>query len=211
MILSLLWDRDNLFLTWRNTHMENENTQSQTENENTQSHDETPVAETTSQNAAATTAQNDGKGKLWAEIGMGIVGIIAAIVLVSLISLIYWIIPFSCSSTEGSYSLICSFLVYEMPFFLLTILGVAEGVRFAGVRTGGHKKRKGCYFGATICAVIAAVHSIIYQQMRISGSIPRYDSSVGMAHVCVYTILILAGAIIGYRVSAIIGKRKDAK
>ena len=208
MILSLLWDRDNLFLTWRNTHMENENTQLQTENENTQSHDETPGAGTTSQNAAATTAQNDGKGKLWAEIGMGIVGIIAAFVLVSLID---FLIPFSCSSTEGNYFLICDFLVYDMPFFLLTILCVAEGVRFAGVRTGGHKKRKGCYIGAAICAVIAAVHSIIYQQMRISGSIPRYDSSVGMAHVCVYTILILAGAIIGYRVSAIIGKRKDAK
>ena len=180
--------------------MENENTQSQTENENTQSHDETSVAGTTSENAAATTAQNDGKGKLWAEIGMGLIGGIGAIVLALLLSqLVYLLFPMP--PNNGSHEPNWGFLAFGTPILALLsgIPLVAEGVRFAGKHTGGHAKRKVCYIYTAIAAVIAA---IIYFAIFFYSFFYTEDIILILIGIPLVACLFLACSVIGYRKNA---------
>ena len=158
--------------------MGTENTQSH--NEKRQSIDEASVA--------ATTSQNNGKGKLLPEIGMGIVGIIVAYLLSVVVrTALYFALIYN------------NFLFILDPLFTIPL--VAEGVLFAGKHTGGHEKRKGCYIGAVIGEAIGAVLVFIYLKTQ-EESTSFEISFIGLTLVCVTLVLILGGAIIGYRKDA---------
>ncbi len=181
------------------------------ENENAQTNVETTSSENATTNAASQNADatppnpspnSTGKGKLLPEIGMGILGGIAAYTLSSFIEMVLYFLM----------EMVLYFLMKDassLSFFLLPLIGwplailfVAEGVRLGGKLSGGHTKRKGCYIGTAIGAVIGSIALVLH--LTIPEDPVSFEITArGLAISCVNPVLILVGAIVGYR--------KDAK
>lgn len=129
---------------------------------------------------------NTGKGKLLYEIGLGLVGEIAAIGIAYGITIFFsGRDPCRGDGCMGV-ALFYFFVVLPAIFALLAIPLVCECVRFAGMHSGGHKRRRGCYKGIAIALLLILLCyplGIIYL-------------------LCASPIFLLVGAIIGYRSDA---------
>ena len=164
------------------------------EYENPQSRDETTALEAATQHTDAIAPNSDAKGELLPEIGMGIVGeIIAMGIAFGLCYLYDYTHPctrgVSCGMGWAAHFL----LGWPLLSILLAIPLVAECVRFAGMRSGGHAKRKRCYIGTVLVFAITSISLAI-------GT--RDDSAFVMIYLLLIPsspILLLMGAIKGYR------------
>ena len=133
-----------------------------------------------------TIPENTGKGKLLYEIGMGLVGELIAIVIAFGIHL--YISELDTCHGDGCMGevLLYFFVVVPAIFVLLAIPLVGECVRFGGMRSGGHKRRRGCYIGIAIGLLL------ILLSFALGGFYVPWASP----------IILLAGAIFGYRSDA---------
>lgn len=133
-----------------------------------------------------TIPENTGKGKLLYEIGMGLVGEIPAIGIA--IGITYYISERCPCHGDGcmGWALLYLFVVLPVSFSLLAIPLVGECVRFGGMRSGGHKRRRGCYIGIAIGLLL------ILLSYALGGFYVPWASP----------IILLAGAIFGYRSDA---------
>ena len=170
------------------------------ETENTRTHDETTAPEADMQNTEATAPNPTGKGKLLPEIGAGLLGEILAVALCFVLMLADYD---SISYCRGWPGLACLYIYCPALTLLFAIPIVAEAVRLAGKRTGGHGKRKRCYIGTAIVPVfifILVVSSIILDDYNLL-YVPILYVLMGL--IAASPVLVLVGAIVGYR--------KDAK
>ena len=134
---------------------------------------------------AETTAmdpQNSGKGKLLYEIGMGLVGEIIAIGIAFGITMFLSELD-SCHGDGSMGGLLYLFVIFPAISVLFAIPLVCECVRFGGMRSGGHKRRRGCYTGIAVGILLALLGFAL--------------GALYMLWVCLINLLV--GAIVGYR------------
>ena len=170
-------------------------------NENTQTTaPETTPTDAASQNTDVTTSsstpKSTGKGKLLPEIVMGLIGAFIAFVVQAMWSsrFCFCTSPEMCDYDDAytACGIADRLSLFALPLFVAVPL-MAECVRFGGVRSGGHGKRMRCYISAAIGPVVLLLISFLFEYGPFAATFIPLSIPV----------LVLAGAIIGYR--------KDAK
>ena len=145
------------------------------------------------QNTNAIVRDSNGKGQLWPEIGAGLLGGILAIIPCFILMRVFF-----ASYCIGWSGLACMYVYWPVMSLLFAIPLVAEGVRLAGKRTGGHSKRKRCYIGTAIVPIIVCI---------LTAGFTIFDDYPVLFLMYLVTmlaspILVLVGAIVGYRKDA---------
>ena len=148
------------------------------------------------QNTEATVQEPTGKGSLGSEILMGLSGEIISGVIALIITLCLEK-SFSCHGDACMGNAIMKWGIgFPCLFAFFSIPIVSECVRYAGISSGGHKKRKTCYLATSSIFVLMILFLLL--------------SLGAMGGFASYYFLIAAGSPIIILVAAIMGYRSDA-